>query len=123
MGTGKQLSSVRRGQVYLVRLDPTLGAEIKKTRPAVVIQADVYNRHGTTTIVVPITSRKGPEVYPTEVVIRKGEGGLKVDSLARTRQVRTVDRRGLVKRLGAVKPATLLAIERAFLIAFGMLDL
>ena len=53
--TGKKVASPKRGEVYLVNFDPTVGAEIKKTRPALVIQNNVGNRYSPVTIVAAIT--------------------------------------------------------------------
>ena len=60
----------RRGEIFLTALDPALGHEIKKTRPALVIQNDVTNRYGMTTIVAAITSKVSVPPYPNEVVIQ-----------------------------------------------------
>ena len=78
-----------RGEVYLVNFDPTLGSEIKKTRPALIIQNDVANRHSPITIVAAITSKFDDSLYPTEVLIAAGEGGLKQDSVVLLNQIRS----------------------------------
>lgn len=87
---------VRRFDVYLVNLDPTIGSEIKKTRPCVVISPDEMNRHIATIIVAPMTS-KGRS-YPSRVACRfQGKDGLIVLD-----QIRTVDKIRLVRRLGRI---------------------
>ena len=86
----------RRGDVFLVSLDPTVRAEIKKTRPAVVIQNDPANRRSPITIVAAITSQFETPLYPTEVLVRPPEGGLTVDSVVLLNQVRSVDKGRLV---------------------------
>ena len=111
--SSKALASPRRGEVWLVALDPTVGSEIQKTRPAVVVQNDHSNRTAQTTIVAPLTSRVGPKLYPTEVLIPEGEGGCRVDSLVLLRQVRCVDRTRLLKRLGLVRSQTVASIDQA----------
>ncbi len=90
---------VNRFDVYLVSLDPTLGHEIKKTRPCVIISPDEMNHHIGTVIVAPMTSR-GRD-YPTRVncTFQKVSGQVVLD------QIRTVDKIRLVKRLGALSPA------------------
>src|SRR5262249_7313112 len=113
----------RRGEVYLVRLDPTVGAEMKKTRPALVVQNDVGNEHSATTIVAPISSTLGPRVYPTEVFIAAGEGGAAADSVVRLDQVRTIDKRRLVRRLGRVRRETMTQVDLALQISLGLVDL
>src|SRR5437867_8176489 len=79
----------RRGEIYLTALDPALGHEIKKTRPALVIQNDVTNRYGMTTIIAAITSRVTIPPYPNEVTIQPSTTGLQVFSTVRLDQLRT----------------------------------
>jgi mRNA interferase MazF len=91
---------VKRFDVHLVNLDPTIGREIKKTRPCLVISPDEMNEHIATVIVAPMTT-KGRS-YPTRVDCRfQGkEGQIVLD------QIRTVDKVRLVKRLGQIDAAT-----------------
>ena len=89
----------RRGQVWLVTFDPTVGHEIHKTRPALVVQNDIANRFSPITIVAAITSTAEGKVYPTEVRVGKGEAGLSTDSIVLLNQLRSVDKRRLVRRL------------------------
>lgn len=112
----------RRGAVYLVNLDPTIGAEIKKTRPAVIIQNDVGNQYSPTTTIAPITSGLQAE-YPVEVEVRPPEGGLKNDSLVLLNQIRTVDRRRLVRELGKLKPETMKRVDHAISISMGLIPI
>ena len=112
----------KRGEVWLVSFDPTLGAEIRKTRPALVLQNDVANRASPITIVAAITSRfDDTRLYPTEVRLAPPDGGLTMDSVALLNQLRSVDRRRLVKRLGRIKPGTLGNVERALEISLGLI--
>lgn len=85
---------VSRFEVYLINLDPTVGSEIRKTRPCVVISPDEMNRHVRTVIVAPLTSKGRP--YPTRVECRfkRRLGQVVLD------QIRTVDKARLVRRLG-----------------------
>ena len=119
----KTLRPHRRGEVWLVALHPTVGHEIQKTRPAVVVQNDHSNRTAQTTIVAPLTSTIGARLYPTEILVPAGEGGCRVDSLVLVRQLRCIDRTRLVKRLGTVRGHTLDAIDQALLITLGLIDL
>jgi mRNA interferase MazF len=90
-----------RGEVYLVRLDPTLGSEIQKTRPCAVVSPDELNAHLRTVIVAPMTT--GGRAYPWRVRCRfqQRTGYVVLD------QLRTVDRDRLVKKLGALSGPTL----------------
>jgi mRNA interferase MazF len=103
---------MKRFDVYLVTLDPTLGSEIKKTRPCVIVSPDEMNRHIATVIVAPMTT-KGRD-YPTRVVCRfQGKCGQVVLD-----QLRTVDKARLVRRLGrisaSVQAATLATLAEMF---------
>ena len=62
-----RLTFPKRGEVYLVSFDPTVGSEIRKTRPALIIQNDVSNRLSPITIVAAISSQFGEKLYPTEI--------------------------------------------------------
>ncbi len=94
------MAVVRRFDVYLVALDPTVGSEIKKTRPCLVISPDEMNAHIATVIIAPMTT-KGRS-YPTRVVCRfQGKSGQIVLD-----QIRTVDRVRLVKYLGRIGTAS-----------------
>ena len=123
MAKTPRLISPHRGEVYLVNFEPTVGAEIKKTRPALILQNDIANRHSRITIVAAITSQFDEPLYPTEVFIRAPEGGLSVDSVVLLNQIRSLDKQRLVRRLGVVKPATMEQVERALFISFGMVDI
>lgn len=90
---------MKRLSVWLVNLDPTIGSEIQKTRPAVIVSPDELNAHLSTVIVVPLTTGRS---YPFRVATKiQGK-----DGVAAIDQIRTVDKRRLVKRLGAIKGAT-----------------
>jgi mRNA interferase MazF len=103
-----------------VSFDPTIGAEIKKTRPALILQNDIANRASPITIVAAITSQFEERIYPTEVLIKAPEAGLTVDSVALLNQIRSIDQRWLVRRLGMVRPATMINVERALMISLGL---
>lgn len=87
---------VKRFEVFLVNLDPTVGSEIQKTRPCVIISPDEMNRYIATVIVAPMTT-KG-QAYPTRVIcqFQGQEGQIVLD------QIRTVDKIRLVKKLGQI---------------------
>ncbi|HLF73419.1 MAG TPA: type II toxin-antitoxin system PemK/MazF family toxin [Anaerolineales bacterium] len=95
---------VKRFEVYLVNLDPTIGREIKKTRPCLVISPDEMNRHIGTVIVAPMTTQgRG---YPTRISCRfQGKNGQIVLD-----QIRTIDKTRLVKKLGQINAATQKAV-------------
>lgn len=87
---------VKRFDVYLVNLDPTVGSEIKKTRPCLVVSPDEMNRNIRTLIIAPMTSAN--KDYPTRVscIFRKKQGQIVLD------QIRTIDKTRLIKKLGTI---------------------
>jgi mRNA interferase MazF len=120
----QKVAGLRRGEVYVCSFDPTVGHEIKKTRPALVIQNDVGNRYSPLTIVAAITSTVSPVSYPVEVIIDpSAANGLGVRSSIRLDQIRTVDRQGLVRRLGAVDAPTIAKVDEALKISLGLIRL
>ena len=98
---------VRRFDVFLVGLDPTVGSEIQKTRPCLVISPDELNDHVATVIVAPMSTRGRP--YPSRVgcTFQGKSGQIVLD------QIRTVDQSRLVRRLGRIDQATQQAVLEA----------
>jgi mRNA interferase MazF len=111
----------RRGEIYLVSLDPTVGHEIRRTRPAVVIQNNVSNRYSPITIVAAISSQFGDPPHPREIPIPPKSGLTKPWAVI-LNQIRSVDRKRLVKRLGAIDAATMRRVDEALLISLGLID-
>lgn len=95
---------VSRFDVYLTNLDPTVGSEIQKTRPCLIISPDEMNRHIRAVIVAPMTTAGRP--YPTRVAckFKDKEGQIVLD------QLRTIDKIRLVKKLGVIDPETQLEV-------------
>ena len=89
-----------QGQVWWVNLDPTIGSEIRKTHPAVIVSPDELNGHLNTVVVVPLTSGRA---YPFRIATKvQGKPGV-----AAVDQVRTIDKRRLVKRIKTLKVSEL----------------
>ncbi len=95
--------AVKRGDIWLAALDPTVGSEIQKTRPCVVISPPELNDHLRTVIVAPMTTGSRPAPFRIPITFEGKTGLILLD------QIRTLDRLRLTKRLGAVRPATLIA--------------
>ncbi|HMO80314.1 MAG TPA: type II toxin-antitoxin system PemK/MazF family toxin [Pyrinomonadaceae bacterium] len=112
----------KRGDIYLVNFDPTVGAEIRKTRPAVVIQNDIANRYSPITIVAAMTTKFDDELYPTEVMVAASRSGLRQDSVILLNQIRSIDKARLVKRVGRVDETTLKRIRRGLQISLGLIE-
>ena len=123
MAAKQKIARPLRGEVYFVAFDPTLGAEIRKTRPALILQNDIANRSSPITIVAAITTKFDQELYPTEVLVRAPEGGLETDSVVLLNQIRSVDRRRLTRRIGRLKSETMRRVDRALLRSLGLIEL
>jgi mRNA interferase MazF len=114
----------KRGDIFVVNFDPTIGREIKKVRPALVLQNDVTNRYSPVTIIVAITSHDANnQLYPTEVFISQNEGGLHTDSVVLLNQIRIIDKQRLGKRLGSVSAKTILEVNRSLEVSLGLTNI
>ena len=102
-----------------MRLDPAVGAEIKKTRPSVIVSNDNSNHALDTLTVVPVTDQ-GQRVYPVEAAVPAGTGGLMKDSKVKCHQIRTVDKKRLVGYLGSLPDHIMDDIERAVSLHLGI---
>ena len=119
----KEIAFPRRGEIYLVGFDPTVGHEIQKTRPAVVIQNDISNQHSPITIVAAISSQFSDPPFPREVVIEPEESGLPKRSAIIVNQIRSVDRLRLQKRLGRLSRPSMELVDEAIQISLGLVPL
>jgi mRNA interferase MazF len=100
-----------RGEIYRVRLDPTTGSEMKKTRPAVIVSDDVINGASEVVIVCPITGYSGKE-SPIHILIKSGTAGLGKDSVAHCGQIRAIDKVRLIERQGVLDGSLMARIDR-----------
>ena len=96
---------VRQYDIFLVALDPTIGHEIKKSRPCIVVSPDEMNKYISTVIVAPMTTQS--RAYPTRVFVRFG----RKDGWAVLDQIRTVDKRRLIKKIGEIDNKTIQQIK------------
>lgn len=110
----------KRGEIYLVCLDPTIGSEINKTRPALIISNNINNELANSVTVVPITSFKREKLYPFEVLISNSGSGLDLKSLIKCNQIRTVDKNRIIKKLGTVSSQKIAEINTALKIHLGI---
>ena len=123
MAHKRSVNYPRRGEVYLVNFDPVIGAEIRKTRPALILQNDIANRHSPLTIVAAITSQFEEPLYPTEVLLTAGEGGTTKDSVILLNQIRSVDKRRLTRRLGMIRSESIRRVDRSLQISLGLISI
>jgi mRNA interferase MazF len=95
---------VRRGEIWLARLDPTEGREIRKTRPCLIVSPTEIHDHLPLVLAAPLTTGSGPAPYRIATRFAGKEG------LVLLEQIRALDQRRLVRRLGTVGKTTLLAV-------------
>ncbi len=106
---------MRRGEVWWVEFDPSVGTEIRKTRPAVIVSNDAANRNLARVVVVPITSNTG-RLYPGEAVVSvDGQS-----SKAMADQIMAADKARLKSQLGTVSKADMQAVEDAIRVHLGL---
>ncbi|MCK9212346.1 MAG: type II toxin-antitoxin system PemK/MazF family toxin [Ignavibacteriaceae bacterium] len=111
-----------RGDVYLVNLDPIVGKEIGKARPAVIIQNDIGNKFSPVTIIAPVSSVKEiTRPLPIMIFLEKGEGGLTEESYVDCGQIRTVDKDArLITKFGSLNKTRMLEIDKALKISLSL---
>lgn len=96
---------MRQYDIFIVDLDPTIGHELKKSRPCVLLSPDEMNQHISTVIIAPMTTKTHP--YPTRVPLEfQGKSGWIVLD-----QIRTVDKSRLIKKIGELKPGTIKKVK------------
>jgi mRNA interferase MazF len=93
---------------------------VEKTRPALILQNDIANRHSPITIVAAISSHLDERTYPTEVAVHPPEGGLTTTSVVLLNQIRSIDRSRLVRRMGRLRAETMAQVDRALAISLGL---
>jgi mRNA interferase MazF len=98
------MTAENRWEIYLADLEPAKGSEQAGQRPVLVISNNDFNRVMPVITVIPLTSLKpGRRIYPSEVLIKKGNANLEIDSLALTYQIRTISKKRITKLIGSIK--------------------
>jgi mRNA interferase MazF len=110
----------RRGELYFADLNPIKGHEQGGRRPVLVIQNDVGNQFSPTTIVAPLTTAFSQRVYPTEVRVEAGAGGLPQASSVLLNQIKTIDRSRLEERIGQFNEQVMHQVDAAIKISLGL---
>ncbi len=95
---------IKRGEIWIVKLDPTVGSEIRKTRPCLIVSPPETHDHLRTAIIAPLTSKGFPAPYRIHVRLGGRDGIILLD------QIRAVDKSRLTKRAGILAPAALSAV-------------
>jgi mRNA interferase MazF len=114
------VSFPRRGEIYWVDLDPTVGTEIAKARPALIISNDVGNQYSPRLIVAPITSQHVDRVYPFEVLIPVGEANLPQRSKVLLNQIRSIDKRRMGRYIDTLPSDRMLQVNQAIRLSLAL---
>ena len=113
------MASIRKGGIYLVNFGPTVGAEVKKIRPAVVVSNDINNAHSPIISIAPISSRIA-RIYSFEVEIPAGVGGLTERSKVMVNQTRAIDKMRILKQIGTLEESYLRKIDTALKLHYDL---
>ena len=114
--------AIRRGEIYSTDLidKNTKGAEIGKIRPALVVQADIWNDQLPSTVVVPLTTKNFSYLSAGTVAFHEGEFGLTADSTTLVDQIRSIDKSRLKKKIGVVSDPKMQAVDKALSLTLGL---
>ncbi len=110
---------IKRGELYYADLSPVVGSEQGGVRPVLVVQNDVGNRFSPTVIAAAVTSKLDKARLPTHIELSAKLYGLSKDSVVLLEQIRTIDKRRLKERIGALSPQTMARVDDALLISLG----
>ncbi|MCL2547028.1 MAG: type II toxin-antitoxin system PemK/MazF family toxin [Oscillospiraceae bacterium] len=113
------INTIKRGEIYYADLNPVFGSEQGDTRPVLITQNDIGNKHSPTLVVVPLTTKVKKNMMPTHVLIPQS-CGLEIDSLALTEQIRTIDRSRLGSYIGRIGAEEQAAIDKALAVSIGL---
>lgn len=111
---------IRRGNIFLVNLKPIIGSEQGGIRPAVIIQNNISNLHSPTTIIAPITSKIFSKEFPTNILLSKKDSKLNRDSTILLNQIRSIDKKRIIKKLSSLKEDILKKIDLAIKVSLSL---
>jgi mRNA interferase MazF len=110
-----------RGDIYMARLNPSQGSEQGGERPVVIVSRDAINLNSPVVIVVSLTDAQNKKrIYPSQTVLKAGDGGLRIESIALCDQVRAISVTRLTTRLGHLAPQSIASINAALKIALDL---
>ncbi|MBQ9756384.1 MAG: type II toxin-antitoxin system PemK/MazF family toxin [Clostridia bacterium] len=110
---------IKRGELYYADLSPVVGSEQGGVRPILIVQNDTGNKYSPTIIAAAITSQLGKARLPTHIELSANEFGLVKNSVILLEQIRTLDKRRLKERIGALSESTMRKVNTALLISLG----
>ena len=111
---------IKRGDIYYADLRPVVGSEQGGVRPVLIIQNDAGNRHSPTVICAAITSRMNKAKLPTHVELSAAECDITKDSVVLLEQIRTIDKKRLLERMGKLDEDVMSRVDEAIAVSFGL---
>ena len=111
---------IRRGDIFLTQLDPVVGSEQGRIRPVLIIQNDFGNKVSPITIIAPLTTKIYSKDFATNVFLLKKDSGLKVDSTILLNQIRTIDKKRMIKRISNLDSELMRRVDIAIRISLGL---
>ncbi len=114
---------VKRGDIFYADLSPVIGSEQGGVRPVLIVQNDLGNKYSPTVIAAAITSQINKAKMPTHVEIAANEFGLGKDSVILLEQIRTIDKRRLKEKIGALDAVHMVQVGRGLEISFGLAEI
>ena len=111
---------IKRGDIVLVNLNPVIGSEQGKTRPALIIQNDLGNQYSPTTIVAPITSKIFNKEFPTNINLSSKDSSLNTDSTILLNQIRTIDKSRIIRALTKIDSSIMKKVNLAIKISLDL---
>jgi mRNA interferase MazF len=114
---------VQRGDVFEAKLDPVEGSEQGGVRPVVIVSRDTINTYSPIVIIAPISKLANfARVYPSQLTLQAGAGGLTMASVVMAEQVRTISKTRLTRQMGSLSPTLLQQLDEKLKIALGLSD-
>ena len=115
-----EIITIKRGDIILLNLDPVVGSEQGRTRPALVIQNDRGNKLSPITIIAPITSRIYTKEFPTNIEVSQKDSDLDYRSTILLNQIRAVDKKRILKIISTLSPVLIKKVDSAIKISLGL---
>ena len=116
------MMTIKRGELYYADLSPVVGSEQGGVRPVLVVQNDVGNRYSPTVIAAAVTSKINKARLPTHIELEASFYGLNKDSVVLLEQIRTLDKRRLKERIGALPIGVMQRVDDALKISLGFME-
>ena len=114
------MEQIIKGEIVVADLEPVKGSEQGGIRPVLIIQNDTLNKNAPTTIIAPITSKIYTKEYPTNVLIKKEDSNLKLDSTILLNQIKTIDKKRIIKKISMLNNFTMNKVDKAIKISLAL---